>query len=192
MSDGHLVKAKIRRLEPYSEEIECMFNPREYTITKANNWGKDPNSRENTENITFQGGGTAQLTLELFFDTYLNQKTPSDVRQHTDRLWRLMEIIKPPGASNIDKGRPPKVLFQWGNTWHFNAVILSMEQQFTLFMPDGMPVRATVKVQLQQTDHETLKPGGGDRTSVISNAVRASGQTGDGRKLPQFKGLPSK
>ena len=45
------------------------------------------------------------------------------------------------GKGSIKKGKPTSVLFQWGQTWHFQAVITDIEQQFTLFMPDGTPVR---------------------------------------------------
>jgi len=48
------------------------------------------------------------------------------------------------------KGRPPKVRFQWGTAWSFNAVITSISQKFTLFSTDGTPVRATLTVSFQQ------------------------------------------
>jgi hypothetical protein len=56
------------------------------------------------------------------------------------------------------KGRPPKVRFQWGASWSFDAVIASISQKFTLFLPDGTPVRATLDVAFQQIQDEKLFP----------------------------------
>jgi nucleoid-associated protein YgaU len=56
-------------------------------------------------------------------------------------------------------GRPPRVLFQWGETWSFEAVINSVKQQFTLFLSTGTPVRATLDITFQQvTDTAQLRP----------------------------------
>ncbi len=142
--------------------IECMFNPREYTVSRTVKWGNQSNDTSEAGNRVYQGGTPASMTLELFFDTYAQRKAAGqveDVRKYTQRLWALTRIkpgSKSPAANKaIDKETPPKVLFQWGGTWHFAAFIESMEQQFTLFMPDGTPVRSIVKVTLTQADEAT-------------------------------------
>jgi Contractile injection system tube protein/LysM domain len=48
------------------------------------------------------------------------------------------------------KGRPPTVQFLWGGL-SFVAVITSITQNFTLFLPDGTPVRTTLDVSFTQT-----------------------------------------
>ncbi len=51
------------------------------------------------------------------------------------------------------------MLFQWGAAWSFEAVITSLSQQFTLFLSDGTPVRATLTVNFQQVrDTANLAP----------------------------------
>jgi len=56
------------------------------------------------------------------------------------------------------KGRPPRVRFQWGQAWSFDAVITSITQKFTLFKADGTPVRATLDVSFQQVKDASLYP----------------------------------
>lgn len=183
MSDGQLAKAQIIRLEPSRLVIPCMFNPKEYTITKNVNWGQADNSTKDGADLTFGGGNTSNMALELFFDTYYDRPSETvveDVRTYTDKLWNLTYIDESLRDPKTKKGRPPTVLFVWGKTWLFEAVIESMEQQFTLFMPNGMPVRAVVKVQLKQADNGKLKPGGSASTYHISEQYRSAAQASRG------------
>lgn len=147
--DTTLQKATIQnRDKPGSKPVTCMFNPKEYTFQKTNSWKEGETPAQNISQLQFTGGKSATLTMQFFFDTYAERK---DVREeYTDAFWELMVI----DASKKDKknkfGRPPLVLFQWGRTWSFQAVITSMKQQFTLFLDSGVPVRATLDVTFQQ------------------------------------------
>lgn len=165
------------------EPIKCMFNPREYTITRSIDWENQSNDTSEAGNKVFKGGGPAQLSLELFFDTYGIRKQGSsqveDVRKYTEKLWALTKMEEknqsPNANKSVKKLLPPKVLFQWGGTWHFAAVIKNIEQQFTLFMPDGTPVRSVVKVTLEQADTETHfygKKQGGPRDYRVDGSSR--------------------
>jgi len=96
------------------------------------------------------------LKMQLFFDTYA---TGEDVRDATNRIWKLMNIIEGKKDMTSAKGRPPMVEFQWGTTWSFKAVITDISQKFTLFRYDGTPVRATLDVTfLQAKESGTYKP----------------------------------
>lgn len=179
MTDGPLVKAIIKSIEGPKIEVECLFNPKEYQVQKTNNWGPADNSTKDASDLTFSGGSGAKLSMQLFFDTYLrdNEKTVRDVREYTDLLWQLMNIQEALRDPKTKKGRPPKVLFIWGKNWLFNAVITSMQQQYTLFMPNGMPVRAMVTVEFQEAlEHRTLR-GSGEGTYAISERVRHDAQS---------------
>jgi nucleoid-associated protein YgaU len=109
--------------------------------------------------------------MELYFDTYAdatNGATAKDVRkEYTDKLWKLMMVEPKTRDPKSKKARPPRVRFQWGKAWSFNAVITSISQKFTLFAQDGTPVRATCTVSFQQEkDEAKLSPqnptSGGD------------------------------
>src|SRR6266567_3043413 len=70
------------------------------------------------------------------------------------------------------KGRPPRVQFQWGEAFSFDAVITSITQKFTLFKENGVPVRATLDVGFQQIKDELDYP----------NQNPTSGGIGGGRE----------
>jgi len=156
MSDASPAKATITNLDT-KRSVECMFNPKEYSFSKTNTWNPGETPSKNAPEMQFKGGQPATLTLQLFFDTYASGK---DVRkEYTDALWGLMVIDPSLKDPKNEYGRPPKVLFQWGRNWAFEAVITSLKQQFTLFLNDGTPVRATVDVTFQQMrDTSQLAP----------------------------------
>ena len=156
------VKATIINLDNPKEEVECLFNPTEYEISKTNNWGPPTAAAEgesssntalgkNLPVVEFKGGGAMTLTLNLFFDTTLTGK---DVRTLTDPLWKLTRIDSKIKDEKSQLGRPPKVAFHWGAVRLFKAVITQMNQKFTLFASDGKPLRSTMTVNFMQSDDE--------------------------------------
>ncbi len=170
-------KAFIENLDT-GERISVLFNPKEYSISKSNYWQSYRTTGANLPSTTFATGQPATMRVELFFDTY---EEKMDVRRHTNKIARRMEVkIQEEGEGR--KLRPPKVKFHWGLSWTFKAVITHMTQNFTLFLPTGTPVRATVDVTFQQIEDEKSFPGqnptsggaGGRRTHLV-----AAGETLD-------------
>jgi hypothetical protein len=143
--------------------VQCMFNPSEYTFAKQNTWVRADAKGANVPQLEFGGGGAATLTLQLFFDTYSGAKGNSgeimDVRKrYTDAVWKLMLVEESLKDPKTNKARPPKVRFQWGKAWSFDAVITSITQRFTLFLPDGTPVRASLDVTFEQIKDASFYP----------------------------------
>ncbi len=154
---SNLTKATITNLDDKdSEPIECMFNPSEYSVQKRNTWSKTQTSGTNLPEVEFSGGEPATLSMDLLFDTFQSRE---DVRKvYTDRIWALMLVNDEVKDSSNNKSRPAHVHFQWGKSWSFDAVITSIDQSFTLFLEDGTPVRATLKISFQQLKDESLLP----------------------------------
>jgi hypothetical protein len=157
MASDKPVKAKIVNLNDASEQpIEVLFNPNEYTFIKKNTWTKTDVIGKDVPQLQFGGGDSMTLKMQLFFDTYTTGK---DVRQITNRIWKLMSINDKLTDPKTGKGRPPEVEFQWGKTWSFKAVITEIKQVFTLFRYDGTPVRATLDVTFLQAKEGGKYPG---------------------------------
>jgi hypothetical protein len=124
-----------------------MFNPNNYTMKRTNSWVSDKTKTSNSPKLSFSSGGATTLDMELFFDTY---EEGTDVRLHTEPLWLFMRIDEDNKPSGSTKGQPPTVVFAWGLIWFFEAVITSLTEKFTLFLPSGIPVRSTVTVTFKQ------------------------------------------
>lgn len=182
---GGLVPAKLIN-QSTGEEVNFMFNPKEYTISKSNQWERKPVRGQNTPKVKFKQGGSQTLKVQLLFDTYAEG---TDVREHTDSIWKMMAVDSTNEDSNSGKSAPPKVALRWGRM-NFEAVITQMSQKFTMFLKDGTPVRTTVDLTLEQlvdVDDYLSQPGGGSaqNTSVVQSQQGqrmdniAADQTGD-------------
>jgi nucleoid-associated protein YgaU len=158
MTNATLAKAEIYNLDkPGSRPVEVMFNPKEYSFSKQNQWTEGQTPASNVPQIEFGGGRPATLTMQLFFDTFA---TKEDVREkYTDAIWEMTQIDPNLEDPKSRRGRPPMVRFQWGDSWSFDAVITSLKQNFTLFHHTGKPLRATLDISFQQVrDTARLRP----------------------------------
>jgi LysM repeat protein len=156
-SGGSLEKARIEALEGSrrGQPVECMFNPKEFTIQKQNNWQRGKVQGKEVPQLEFSGGNASTLQMELFFDTYEDDK---DVRDLTNKIWGLMAVDESLKDRTTTRGRPPLCQFMWGPMKSFKAVITSISQKFTMFKSDGTPVRATLSVSFQEAEKADSYP----------------------------------
>lgn len=133
-----LEKAVIVNLDT-NDEIEVLFNPKEYIIEKRTPWKEQDIQGLDSPAVEFTLGERKRLSMELFFDT---SEEKSDVRVHTNKVEELMLV-------NSDQHRPPLLMFTWG-TLRFKCVLEDLVQRFTMFMNDGTPLRAILKVLFKE------------------------------------------
>ena len=160
--------------------IKCLFNPKDYTVTKTNNWKAEPKQGETAAVPSFTGGTPWSMTLQLLFDSTLLKPAVS-VKDVTGTLFDAMKAT----CGEVSKGntkRPPTITFNYG-TFTFVGVAQSLTVQYTLFTPEGEPIRADVKLSLMQWDVEG--PAGQNPTT------RSQGELGahivrDGDSLPSI------
>ena len=139
------------------ETIEVQFNPTEYTLTKGAQIAEIAIPGIDSPILQFVAGQNEKLTLDLFFDTTLPGEgraagVVKPVTDYTKKVYRLVKI-------NPATHAPPKVRFHWGSGLAFVAIVESVTQKFTLFDPDGIPLRATLSVTFREykTLQEQLK-----------------------------------
>jgi hypothetical protein len=120
--------------------IKLCFNPTEYQRSKTNSFAEIGIPGLETPPIQYVRGESEKLTAELIADT---SDTLQDVRSvYTDPLRNLMNI-------NSDLHAPPIVRLSWGSE-SFKGVIESLNITFTLFTPDGIPLRAKISLTMKE------------------------------------------
>ncbi|RQW81315.1 MAG: LysM peptidoglycan-binding domain-containing protein [Methanothrix sp.] len=142
----NLKKAKIIVLKKdfsKEREISVNFNPLEYTLSKDANWVDANKKDRNRPQLQFQDCGAETLSMDLFFDTY---ETGEDVRKYTDPIAKLIFI-------DPELHRPPTVRVAWGS-FIFDGVVTSTKLTPTLFLSNGVPVRAKVAITIKEYGHE--------------------------------------
>jgi hypothetical protein len=145
-----LEKAFFARKDRPQEIVPFLFNPREFTVEKSNQFAE----------IGIPGLGSSMfqfgtLNMDIFFDTY---EQGIDVRNFTDRItgWDISGLTGTfhkglMGLMDIDSDlhAPPVCLFVWG-AYVFPCLIERASKKFTMFLPTGIPVRATLSVTLRE------------------------------------------
>jgi hypothetical protein len=150
-----LVKAFLTRKDKPWLIVPCLFNPAEFTVERTNQYTEVNIPGLPSSIFQFVKGGARTVTMDLFFDTY---EEKMDVRLFTDRItgWdsgsmfsKLPDIAK--GLMDIDSELhgPPICYFTWG-TYIFPCIIERVTKRFTMFLPEGFPVRATLNVTLKE------------------------------------------
>lgn len=133
-----LEKATIINMQT-NEQIPVMFNPEEYSLDLGNTFAEIGIPGLKTPPIQYVRGNIRNLKMELFFDTYEEQR---DVRLDTSRVTSLLD-------KDATTQAPPILLFSWGGL-NFKCVLESAGQRFTMFLNDGTPVRATLTVSFKE------------------------------------------
>jgi LysM repeat protein len=138
----NLTKLQIT-VEHTGEKLSALFNPEEYTLNKDVNFASQTIPGLSSPLLQFVNGNLRTLEMELFFDTWDTPTLPKeDVRNHTNRVIRLMEIDSQLHA-------PPIVKVSWASL-QFRGVLARASQRFILFTNDGVPVRARLTVTFNE------------------------------------------
>ncbi len=150
-----LVKAFLTRKDNPALVVPCLFNPKELSVEKSNQFAEVAIPGLSSPIYQFVRGNARSVTMDLFFDTY---EEGADVRIFTDRItgWDAGSMLSSlPGAAkglmDIDSElhAPPVCLFIWG-AFLFQCIIEQVSKRFTMFLPEGIPVRATLSVTLKE------------------------------------------
>jgi hypothetical protein len=141
------------------ERIECWFNPKEYTLSRQNKWNFQTAPGVALPTAQFGGSDAHKLSIDLLFDD--SDAHTGDVRTICKTLLDMMEVDPKFGSGAKNNSRPPMVEFGWGGVLTFNAVCEQLAIQYTLFKPNGIPIRALVKLAFTQVEKAEAKSAGG-------------------------------
>jgi hypothetical protein len=141
-------------------DVTAQYNPKEVGIEKAATWAQAKTPTGNAPKIEFSAGTNRSMSLELTFDGY---ETSTDVHAKYVAPLVSMAMVMDENSSSDDQKRPPLVKVKWGTEKFptFTGVVESVSTKYTMFLPDGTPVRATCSVKLK----EATKDGVGFKKS---------------------------
>jgi len=179
MLRGALIEYGTSLIGPIPNVVIFQFNPESLKVSFANQM--QPPSQTASDNnggtsaIQFVGRGSTKLAVMLWFD--VNAELPdmlvdaddqrTDVRKLTEKVVDLIRVQPVTVAS--DQPIPPAVRFLWG-TFRFDGLIESMEQSLEYFSPQGVPLRASISLNMTQQSidygFEPPKPGGSTPTGA--------------------------
>lgn len=144
-----------------TSQIPGYFNPKQIKIGKSIPWSGHPSKSNDYEMLEFTCGKNQTMTVELFFDGY-----EQGINVQQCFVFPLIELTRPTVKDTSGKGgakRPPFVMIVWGKFFPFKGVIDSIDTDYTMFLPDGTPVRATCTLKLTEVDVAQMNSGAKSR-----------------------------
>ena len=171
-----VIKAKLK-IEA-GDEIECLFNPKDYSVSKTNNYKADAKQGATQATPQFTGGTPWEMTLQLMFDSTL-LKPAKSVKDVTGTLFNAMNASMDEHGKAKNTKRPPTITFQYG-WFSFVGVCKNLKVAYTLFTPAGEPIRADVTLALMQYE----QPKTGQNPTTRSESLQGAHVVRDGDSLP--------
>ncbi|MBL1068016.1 LysM peptidoglycan-binding domain-containing protein [Streptomyces sp. 7-21] len=137
--------------------IDFSFNPTQVTIGRTSQWKYTPAPVERDGSVPeFIGPEPREMSLEIFLDSSL-KPTSKSVMKKVEALLDCCSVT--PESMGKLQPSPPWVVFRWGrfSTAEFTAYIRSVDATYTLFGTNGVPIRATCRLQLEEIPSKTKR-----------------------------------
>jgi nucleoid-associated protein YgaU len=135
-------------------QIAVLFNPESYTVVKGVQLADVNIPGLDSPVVQYVRGTNEKLSMDLFFDTTdLGMVDPvTDVRTLTAAIYNLVKV-------NGDLHAPPRVKLSWGTAGQLTSfgasvspwlVLETISEEFNLFSPGGVPLRAKLHVSFRE------------------------------------------
>lgn len=136
------------------EPINALFNPERYTVNKSVQFADIAIPGLDSPVVQFVRGQSEKIALDLFFDTTDSGMVDNvrDVRELTGKVYKLLKV-------NGETHAPPRCILLWGEAGKLfsfgsrespRCVLESVNGEFTLFSPSGVPLRAKLSVSFRE------------------------------------------
>ncbi|APB35230.1 hypothetical protein GlitD10_2885 [Gloeomargarita lithophora Alchichica-D10] len=156
---SQLQKARLFALDNNSFDFEFMFNPDVLSFKHAVKVKDAEGARtmQGTPKVSFEYPQARTLTLEkLMFDTY--EDGSSVMEKYINQLVKSVKFWGFIQGTN-STSRPPIYMFVWGGQNYIRCFVETLSYKLTLFLPDGMPVRAEASLSLKEIDASNTQTG---------------------------------
>ncbi len=179
-----------RDAQPVGDPVEVQFNPETLRLSLRNQVEGGQNRGRQVRQYT--GSSSTSLSFDLVFDTADEIRADGTARSVRERTAMVERFVLPRGEGE-DKQSPPRVRFHWGNLV-VDGIIGNLDVDFELFSPDGVPLRAKMRVTVQEQDpkYEYLEAGPGANQPPAGAAAPAEGAGAAGQTGTRGSGRPDR
>jgi hypothetical protein len=168
-----LEKAKLIEMEPDfsgpksgGKTTTVQFNPESLKVTFANQLVQPGNGgangtgdQSNQAGRQFVGAGTTKLALLLWFDVGSQDADSGERKADVRDLTKDVAFFITPRQEG-NSYLPPAVRFSWGS-FHFDGYLDSLEENLDFFSADGIPLRASISLNMSQQKIQEFSGSGG-------------------------------
>lgn len=183
---GAVCRAKLVTTADGREELSFHYNPETLQVVKTADWHKPRvPAKDNIAEPEFVGCTGRTLNLTLLLDGV--DSRGNDVAADVETLLRWTRAT--PESHRRYTPQPPLMRLHWGGHQYFPGYLSRVDVTYTVFSPDGAPLRAKVVIAMEEVPEPAKRQNptsGGvpDRRAVTlrggdSLASLASAEYGD-------------
>ncbi|MEM9487709.1 MAG: hypothetical protein AAGC55_01125 [Myxococcota bacterium] len=164
VSEGSFAKCAVVSIDEPSLSVEAIFNPNKIKISKSVPWNQQKTTTRKSDEPSLVSEASRKISVELFFDCYNYESMKGSAgadsanveKTYIDTLMAMTiaEIATYKGSNT--QLRPHFVMLVWGGFKPIKAVINSIDVEYTMFLPNGVPVRATCSLSLTEIELEKI------------------------------------
>lgn len=148
---GSAFEVSIGSIDDPSLTVCAQYRPKELDVQQAIPWQKHTSkSNQQGLQLEFSGGDGRDVSVEFFFDA--SEIKNGSVQGEINKLNELA-TIRSPGSKLDEMKRPHYCVLVFGHVYAkpFTCVITSVAVKYSMFSPEGYPIRATVNLKLKET-----------------------------------------
>jgi len=162
--DDKIEKLTIGSLDDVTLTVQAQYNPKELQIDKQIPWlehsrmpAREQRHDSEQDEVEINSAPTRSTSIELLFDGYEAYRS---IQPDVAKLETLSSIRKA-DSPEAHLCRPHHCIVTWGTegVTPFRCVIESLSTKFTMFAPNGAPLRAICTVKLKEVQVMS-KPAG--------------------------------
>lgn len=160
-----LDKITIIAKENKSQKFVALINPTKYSLSYKNEWNKESPPGSPQSEVKFNKVISPDLDLEILLDgTGITEANPGNKlinkiinkkATKTNVATKLDDFLITTGTYDGSIHKPYDVTISWG-ILHFEGILSSFTVDFTLFSPEGFPLRAVIKAKFIGTTNIDL------------------------------------
>ncbi len=190
------VRASISRVDGQGSPHNLLFNPASLKVSLTNRLQDEDSGAGKGQPRQNARVTTTKLETEIVYDT---TDLGQDVRDKTSELKAMAQAS---GQANAKAPpAPPAVTFRWGR-FTYSGVIESLSETLDFWSNEGIPLRATIQLVIQNVNGEldTNTSGVASAIAVVNppsggtgatGVAASAGDPGAGRAIAAMNGMES-
>jgi len=155
-----LDKITITAKENSGQEFVALINPTKYSLSYKNEWNKESPPGSTQTEVKFHRISSPTFDLEFLLDgtgvteenkgNKLINKILNKKATKTNVATQFDNFLKTTGTYDGEIHKPYTLTIKWG-ILNFEGSLLDFSVDFTLFSPEGYPLRAIIKAKFKGT-----------------------------------------
>lgn len=170
-----LVKGRLDAVDPAGGSIVFMYNPNAISFSRTVEWKENKGSVGNSDvlpSTDYKGVKPYEVTISnMLIDTYESRKSCQSYIED------LKSTVSPVNANDggssgggmINRKRPAVYMFKLGESISLRCVVTNLTYNYTMFLPNGDPVRAMVTLKLREVAEIASGEGQGNSSTGSQN-----------------------